>query len=157
MLSEDRLNYMGSVVLGLNDALVGFTFALSNTRLIWVIGLITGISAALSMASSEYLSTKAECGDTSAAKASIYTGFAYIVTVALLVTPYIVFGSRFLSLAVMFVCAIGIIAIFNYYYSVVKDESFRARFAEMALLSDGVSLVSFLIGLALKSYTGIDM
>ena len=164
LLREDRLNYMGSVVLGLNDALVeltgalvGFTFALSSTKLIGIIGLITGISAALSMAASEYLSTKAEGGDNSAVKASVYTGIAYILTVAVLVTPYLALGNRYLSLGIMFVCALAIIALFNYYYSVVKDESFRARFAEMALLSGGVSLVSFLIGIALKRYTGIDM
>lgn len=41
MIEEERLSYVGSVVLGLNDALVeltgalaGFTFALQNTRLI---------------------------------------------------------------------------------------------------------------------------
>ncbi len=164
MLREEKLNYMGSVVLGLNDALVeltgalvGFTFALANPRLIGIIGLITGISAALSMAASEYLSTKAEGSDNSAVKASVYTGIAYILTVAVLVAPYLLSSNRYLSLSIMFVCAIGIIAIFNYYYSVVKDESFRARFTEMALLSGGVSLVSFLIGMLLKRYTGIDM
>lgn len=45
LLDEDRLQYIGSMVLGLNDAV-----ALS--------GLITGISATLSMASSEYLSAR---------------------------------------------------------------------------------------------------
>ena len=50
---------MGSVVLGLNDelveftgALAGFTLALSDHRLIALTGSITGIAAALSMASS---------------------------------------------------------------------------------------------------------
>jgi len=70
MISEEKLNYMGSVVLGLNDALVeltgalaGFTFAFQNTRLIAMTGLITGISASFSMAASEYLSTRQEKGD----------------------------------------------------------------------------------------------
>ena len=67
MLDEERLQYAGSVVLGLNDALVeltgalaGFTLALQNTRLIALTGLITGIAASLSMAASEYLSTRSE-------------------------------------------------------------------------------------------------
>ena len=62
LINEERLEYMGSVVLGLNDALVeftgalaGFTLALSDSRLIALTGSITGIAAALSMASSEYL------------------------------------------------------------------------------------------------------
>ena len=51
-----RLEYMGSVVLGLNDALVeftgalaGFTLALSDSRLTALTGSITGIAAALSI------------------------------------------------------------------------------------------------------------
>ena len=164
MLHEEKLNYMGSVVLGLNDALVeltgalvGFTFALANSRLIALIGLITGISAALSMAASEYLSTKAEGGGNSAIKASVYTGITYLITVALLVAPYLVLSNSYLSLGVMFLLALAVIALFNYYYSVVKNERFAARFGEMALLSGAVSLVSFLIGFALKRYTGLDL
>ena len=56
MLKEKKLGYIGSIVLGLNDALVeltgalaGLTLALQNTRLIAVAGLITGIAAAFSM------------------------------------------------------------------------------------------------------------
>ncbi len=67
LIDEERLKYAGSVVLGLNDALVeltgalaGFTLALQNTHLIAAMGLITGIAASLSMAASEYLSTKTE-------------------------------------------------------------------------------------------------
>ena len=63
LISEERLEYMGSVVLGLNDALVeftgalaGFTLALSDSRLIALTGSITGIAAALSMASSRNIS-----------------------------------------------------------------------------------------------------
>ncbi len=62
MTNEQRLEYMGSIVLGLNDALAeltgtlaGLTFAFQNTRLIALSGLITGIAASLSMAASEYL------------------------------------------------------------------------------------------------------
>jgi rubrerythrin len=67
MIDEERLKYSGSVVLGLNDALVeltgtlaGLTLAFQNTRLIALSGLITGIAAALSMAASEFLSTSSE-------------------------------------------------------------------------------------------------
>ena len=63
LIDEESLQYAGSVVLGLNDALVeltgalaGLTLAFQNTRLIALSGLITGIAAALSMATSEYLS-----------------------------------------------------------------------------------------------------
>ncbi|MDD5174431.1 MAG: VIT1/CCC1 family protein, partial [Candidatus Omnitrophica bacterium] len=62
MIDEDRLKYISSVVLGLNDALVeltgalaGFTFALANARVVATAGAITGIAASLSMAASEFL------------------------------------------------------------------------------------------------------
>ena len=67
MLDEERLRYAGSIVLGLNDALVeltgalaGLTLALQDVKLIALSGLITGIAASMSMAASEYLSTRSE-------------------------------------------------------------------------------------------------
>ena len=49
MIDEERLRYVGSMVLGLNDALVeftgalaGYTFSLQNTRMVAMTGLIMG-------------------------------------------------------------------------------------------------------------------
>jgi len=57
LIEEKRLEYTGSIVLGLNDALVemtgalaGLTLALQNTRLIALSGLVTGIAAASDIA-----------------------------------------------------------------------------------------------------------
>lgn len=164
LINEERLEYMGSVVLGLNDALVeftgalaGFTLALSDSKLIALTGSITGIAAALSMASSEYLSTKSD-GDEKKrpVKAAVYTGIAYLITVVSLVTPFILISNVILALGVMLAMALIIIALFNYYYSVARGESFRKRFTEMAVLSFSVAGISFLIGYALKTFTGID-
>lgn len=126
MIDEERLQYMGSVVLGLNDALVeftgalaGFTLALNDTKLIALTGSITGIAAALSMASSEYLSTKSEkTHNKRPVKAAIYTGIAYIITVVALVGPFILLSSPVLALCIMLVMALLIIAFFNYYYAI---------------------------------------
>lgn len=164
MLNEERLEYMGSVVLGLNDALVeftgalaGFTLALNNSKLIALTGCITGIAAALSMASSEYLSTKSEKDpDKHPVKAAIYTGIAYVITVVALVTPFILLSEPVIALCVMLLMALLIIAFFNYYYSVARNESFKRRFTEMALLSFSVAAVSFLIGYLLKTLTGVE-
>jgi len=100
MLNEERLQYVGSMVLGLNDALVeltgtlaGLSFALQNTRIIALSGLITGISATLSMASSEFLSAKSE-GNKDALKSSFYTGIAYLITVVMLILPYLLFRPK---------------------------------------------------------------
>jgi VIT1/CCC1 family predicted Fe2+/Mn2+ transporter len=164
LLDEERLHYAGSVVLGLNDALVeltgalaGYTLALQNTKLIALTGLITGIAAALSMAASEYLSTHAEKSDKNPVRAAVYTGIAYIITVALLIAPYLLLGNYFLDLAIALLSAVLIIAAFNYYLSVARGESFRARFLEMAGISLGVAGFSFLIGFLIRQFLGIDL
>jgi VIT1/CCC1 family predicted Fe2+/Mn2+ transporter len=162
MIDEDKLNYIGSVVLGLNDALVeltgalaGFTLALSNSRLIAIVGLITGIAASLSMASSEYLSTKTDADHAEALKSSFYTGIAYIFTVIFLVTPFFIIESIYAIFISIFI-GLLIIFVFNYYVSVVKDLNFKKRFFEMAGLSLGVALLSFLVGFVVKIVFGID-
>ncbi len=164
LLNEERLNYIGSVVLGLSDALVeftgalaGFTFALQNPKLVALTGTITGIAAALSMGSSEYLSSKAEKSDGKhPVKAAIYTGGAYILTVGLLVAPYAIFDNVFIALALMLCFALLVIASFTFYYAVAKGEKFKHRFLEMAGLSFGVAAVSFFIGYLLQMWTGIQ-
>lgn len=164
MLDEERLRYAGSIVLGLNDALVeltgalaGLTLALQDVKLIALSGLITGIAASMSMAASEYLSTRSEDTSKHPVRAAIYTGIAYIITVALLVLPYLVFENYILDLVITLTTAVIIIAIFNYYISVAKGESFRARFTEMAGLSLGVALFSFVVGYFIRQWLGIEV
>jgi VIT1/CCC1 family predicted Fe2+/Mn2+ transporter len=164
MLDEERLQYAGSVVLGLNDALVeltgalaGLTLALQNAQLIALSGLITGIAAAMSMAASEYLSTRSEKTAKRPVRAAVYTGIAYILTVSLLILPYLLFSNYYLNLGLALATAVLIIAAFNYYISVAKDEPFRERFLEMALLSLSVAGVSFVIGYLIRIFLGIEI
>ena len=164
MLDEERLQYAGSVVLGLNDALVeltgalaGLTLALQNTKLIALSGLITGIAASLSMAASEYLSTRSEKTSKHPVRAAIYTGIAYITTVTLLILPYLLLDNYYIDLAISLTTAVIIIAVFNYYISVAKGESFRERFIEMAGLSLSVAAFSFVIGYFIRRWLGIEI
>jgi VIT1/CCC1 family predicted Fe2+/Mn2+ transporter len=164
MLDEERLRYAGSVVLGLNDALVeltgalaGLTLALQNVKLIALSGLITGIAASLSMAASEYLSTRSEETDKHPVRAAVYTGIAYIITVTLLVLPYLLIQNYIIDLVITLIVAVIIIAVFNYYISVAKDEPFRARFLEMAGLSLSVATFSFIIGYFIRQWLGVEI
>jgi VIT1/CCC1 family predicted Fe2+/Mn2+ transporter len=165
MLDEERLRYAGSVVLGLNDALVeltgalaGLTLALQNGKLIALSGLITGIAASLSMAASEYLSTRSEKTDKHPVRAALYTGIAYILTVTLLVLPYLLSPETYLlDLAIALTTGVIIIAVFNYYISVARDESFRERFLEMAILSLSVATFSFGVGYLIRVWLGIEI
>jgi len=164
LLDEERLRYIGSIVLGLNDALVeltgalaGFTLALQHTKLIALTGSITGIAAALSMGASEYLSTKAEETAKGPLKAAIYTGSAYIIAVLLLILPYLLLENAYACLACALGTAVLIIAFFNYYVSVAKGVPFRKRFFEMAGISLGVAAVSFFIGFLLRAFLGVEI
>ena len=165
ILDEERLKYVGSMVLGLNDALVeltgslaGFTFALQNTKLVALSGLIIGISATFSMASSEFLAARSE-GRTDAFKSCLYTGSAYLITVLLLIAPYLIFGNSqyMLALLSMIGIVILIIAIFTYYTSIAQDQPFKSRFLEMSFISVGVAVISFVVGIVAKQLFGIDL
>lgn len=163
ILDEERLHYVGSMVLGMNDALVeltgslaGFTFAMQNTRLIALSGLIMGISATFSMASSEFLAAKSE-GRDDAMKSCSYTGIAYLITVACLVLPYLIFESYIAALVCMLAAVILIIAAFTYYISVAQGEKFRPKFLEMSLISIGVAVLSFFVGILAKKFLGVDL
>ncbi len=165
MLNEERLNYIGAMVLGLNDALVeltgciaGLTFVLMNTKLIALAGIITGVAATLSMAASNYLAEKAN-GNKKALVASCYTGIAYLITVIFLTLPYLLFAKHLFipALLVMLCIVIFLIFIFSAYISIVKSEKIAPRFYEMAGISLTVALISFLIGIIAKSFFGIEM
>ena len=164
LIDENKLRYMGSIVLGLNDALVellgvlaGLTFTLQNNHLIAVVGLITGIAASFSMAASEYLATKAEPTAKHPVQSAIYTGGAYMLTVIFLVAPYFIFSNFYASLGVAIINSILIIFIFNFYISVVKEFDFKKRFYEMAAVSLGVAALSFGIGVLVRSFLGIEV
>jgi VIT1/CCC1 family predicted Fe2+/Mn2+ transporter len=162
MIDEEKIGYIGSMVLGLNDALVeltgalaGFTLALQNTRLIGLAGLITGIAASLSMSASEYLSQKSEPDVKDPIKASFYTGIAYIAAVILLVLPYFLLTNYYIALLITLLIAVVIILVFAQFVSVVKDMSFKKFFWEMVFISLGVAAISFVIGWAARALLNI--
>lgn len=164
LIDEERLSYVGSMVLGLNDALVeltgalaGFSLALQNPRLVALTGMITGIAASLSMAASEYLSTKSEKEGKNPVKASIYTGIAYVITVIALIMPFIFISQPLIALAFTLVTVMIIIALFTYYVSVAMDLPFLKRFLEMALISLGVATITFGIGFFIRKFWNIEI
>lgn len=169
MVDEERLHYVGDMVLGLNDALVeltgaitGVTFSLQNPRLIALTGIVTGIAATLSMMASNYLAQK-ENGNEHPFKSSLYTGVAYLITVVLLVLPYLLFMSSTNPMAylyafiIMIAIVISEIALFNYYISVAQEKKFFKHFLLMASISLGVAVISFAIGLLANQWLGINV
>ena len=165
LLNEERIAYASSLVLGLNDALVeltgalaGLTFALRDSKLIAMSGMIVGFAASLSMAASGYLSAKEEESEgKNPLKSALYTGTAYIITVALLVLPYFLFGNIYVSLAVMLGLALSIILGYTFYITTAKSLPFGKRFLEMALISMTVAIISFGVGYLLRSVVGVEV
>lgn len=164
LINEDFLNYVGSVVLGSSDALVeltgtlaGLTLAFQNNQLIGATGLITGLAASLSMASSEYLSTKSEIGKKNPLKAAFYTGITYVLTVIFLIAPYFIFNNYLISLSLTLFNATLVIGLFSFYLSVVQEISFKKRFLESLSLSFGVAFLSFIIGFLVRKFLNLEI
>ena len=163
LINEERLQYIGSIVLGLNDALVeltgalaGLSLALQNTRIIAMAGLISGIAAGFSMAAAGYLSQKAEEGSKNAIKSATYTGVAYFITLFLLIAPYLLLSNYMVCLGLTIGIAILIIYVFNYYISVAKDLNFKHRFLEMTIISLVVSAITFGVSYFVKKALGVS-
>ena len=169
MLDEQRLRYVGSVVLGLSDALVelagalaGLTFALRQTRLVALAALVTGLAASLSMAASEYLSKKSEHGTEAGVgqrpvTAALYTGTAYVLTVVVMVAPYFLLGNALIALAASLGVGVAIVLLFTAFLAVVQDRPFGRTFLEMAGLTLAVAALSFLIGTVARALIGVDI
>ncbi len=165
MLDEERIGYISSMVLGLNDAIVeltgtlaGLTFALRNSKVVGLAGVITGISAALSMAVSEYLSQKSEASEEkNPLRAAIYTGIAYIVVVIILVLPYFLVSNPYISFISALSAVVVVIGAFTYFVAVVKEQKYSSLFLEMLLLSMGVMIVAFVVGLLARKFLGIEV
>ncbi|MCH3909423.1 MAG: VIT1/CCC1 transporter family protein [Bacilli bacterium] len=169
MLDEERLHYVGAMVLGLNDALVeltgtitGVTFSVKDPRYIALTGIITGVAATLSMMASNYLAESSQ-GHKDALKSSLYTGGAYLITVALLVLPYICFiptgdpNAYIYAFCIMIAIVILEIAFFNFYIGVAQEKPFWKHFLLMASISIGVAAISYGIGLLANMLLGVNV
>ncbi len=164
ILDNHKLEYVSMVVLSLNDAIVemsagiaGYSLSLGNNKVIYIIAIITGIAAALSMAASSFLSSR-QSENLSPFKSLVLTGLAYLLVVFLLTSPFLIFikaNNSLIPLIIMGVVALLVIFIFNYYISVAKRQSLAKNFFTMALVALLVATISFLIGFAINKLVPI--
>lgn len=161
LINEERLEYISSMILGLNDGVVellgtvaGLTLALKNPKLVATTSLIMGIAACLSMSASEYLSTTAE-KEKNPLTAAFYTAVSYLAAVIAVVAPFFFFKSAITAFFFSLLFVFGLISFFNYYISVVKKERFLNRLVQMAGVVIAVSSISFLVGYGLRKYLGL--
>ena len=163
LIEEDRLKYTSDIILGLSDALIeltgvlaGLTLALGNPKTIASVALITGLAASMSMTASQYLSAREEEGK-NAVKSGLLTGFAYVLTVTMLIFPFFLLADPFVSLGLSLALVVLIVAAFAFYTSVAKDLPFKHRFLEMCAVCLSVAVLNFGIGKAVKHYIGVEM
>lgn len=165
-IGDERTDYLGAAVLGLNDALVeltggltGLASSIADPRLIAFSGLVVGFAAALSMAASNFLSVDIgpSEGELRPGRAAAYTGTAYILVVVALVAPFFIADDRIVALATAWTIAVAIIVAFAYYASVLQQSSFAKRLGQMLALGLGVAVVSFALGKAIGAVLGISV
>ena len=160
MIDERRLNYLSSVISGLNDALIelagelaGFTFALQNTVLIGYAGLIAGIAQFLSSSASEIemFLTERTVENKEAIKKSFFEGSIYLFTIILLITPFFLAQNPFFAMGISAFNSLLIITFFTYYVSIVKELSLKKMFSITVLITLGIGTISFFIGWIVKT------
>lgn len=160
-IHEGKIKFLGNIILGLNDglveltgALVGFSFVLGSHTLVALTGLVTGIAASLSMASSAYVQALYE-NRKDAKRAAVYTGAAYLIVVGILVSPYFLLTAVNQAVILMLALALTVIFVVSLYGSIIFERNFSREFARMALMSLGVAAVTFSIGLILRKLFGV--
>lgn len=159
-IREGRVQFLGSIVLGVNDglieltgALTGFAFALREPFAAGLFGVVTGVAASLSMAASAYMQARHEEGK-DPRKAATYTGLSYVAVVAVLVLPFFLAASMPAALAGMAAVILALIAGFSGYAAVLFDRNFKRQFGEMLAFSVGVAGLAFLLGSAVRGLLG---
>ncbi len=166
-VGDERVTYLASAVLGVNDALVelvgaltGLVSSITSPRLIGFAGLVVGVAAALSMAASNFLAVEARSKNVageSPARAAAYTGSMYLLVVLLLVLPFFLSPSRTLALPLTWLLGFLVILGFAYYSSVLLDRPFVAVLRKLLVFGAGVAVVTFLIGKGISLALGVSV
>lgn len=157
-----QLNYIRSIILGLNDGLVELLGAVSglaviaSTSIVVVIGgIIIGTAGTLSMAAGVYLSSKSHGlledkeeshHEPSPAREGIYTGIYYIIGVIIAILPFLfgMLGYSGVIASTILVCLTLTIA--SIIIAVVSGTSVKKRVFEMLALSLAVVAVTVALG-----------
>ncbi|MFA6104701.1 MAG: VIT1/CCC1 family protein [Victivallaceae bacterium] len=164
-VDDERLNYLGSIALALNNSAqeftgiaVGLTFALQNAKATGSTTLVSGLAATLAMMASEYLSQKTESREDvkgNPFKAALYAGGVYLFMVLLIVTPYFIFPSHIHAMLVTVAAVFIVMVIFSFFMSVVKDLRFSKVLLEGLAITVVVVIASYVIGIMASKYLGL--
>lgn len=160
-LDEGRIRYLGSITLGISDALIELTGiytgslgAFESTLSAGLTGLLAGIAASISMGIASYSQAKHEALKNPKISA-VYTSTAYTAVVLVLALPYFVLNSIAAAFTAMLLLATTIVAYMTLYTAVLHSRSFLKEFVESIALILGVSVLLYVLGLILGKVVGV--
>ncbi|ACB39713.1 VIT1/CCC1 transporter family protein [Pyrobaculum neutrophilum] len=160
-IDETIVKYMGSLVLGLADAVIEITGAhagtlgtTNSTVVAGVIGLIVGIGAAISMASASYLQTRHEVGK-SPAVAALVTGVGYIAAVSLMSLPYFLTHDVYHAFAASIAVGVLLSFMLTFQGSVYTGRDFKYEFLQTVGLLLGTAALTYMLGEWLGGLFGV--
>lgn len=164
-IDDERLHYLGSIALALNNSAqeftgiaVGLTFALHNAKATGSTTLVSGLAATLAMMASEYLSQKTEHHADAKGKplkAALYAGGIYFGMVLLIVAPYFILQNHIHAMLTTVSAVFIVMVIFTFFMSVVKDLKFSKVLLEALGITILVVAASYVIGILAGKYLGL--
>ncbi len=170
---KGQLNYIRSIVFGLNDGLVeilaavsGIAVVATSGTVVVVAGIIIGVSGTLSMAGGSYLSSKShnlvediaagsgENGTTPIHEAA-YTGVYYFLGSLVSVLPFMAGLVGFAGIIASVLLVSLVLTTVSTIVAVVSGTSIRKRVLEMLGISLGAVAVTILLGSIARVYFGV--
>jgi len=162
-IQSSYIRYFSFIILGLADAIVeisgihaGSLGIYDSTKLTGLAGIVAGAAASLAMASAAYAQAK-QGFQGSASMSAAFTGISYFISAVLLATPYFITKDMIDAVSMSLTFAIIILAVTNYYNSVISEKGFTKDFIEMVGITLGATVVLFLFGEAIRSLFGITI
>lgn len=160
-VEEERVKYIGSITLGISDALVELTGiytgslgAFDSPLAAGLTGLLAGIAASISMGVASYAQARHE-GRGRPGRAATYTSLAYLIVVSALAAPYFIAKSIQTAFASMVIIALLVVAYMSFYSSVLHGRNYMRELVLTAGLILGISTVLYILGKALGGLLGI--
>ncbi|MDT7888998.1 MAG: rubrerythrin family protein [Desulfurococcales archaeon] len=160
-IEEERIRYLGFIVLGLSDAIIEISGIHAGTLGVYedtvksgIAGLIAGIAASMAMAAAAYAQAK-QGGMGRPATSAMYTGIAYFLTAVALAIPYFIVHEIIVAFTLSIAISIVILAYISTYGSVLYNRNYLREIAETTLIILGISAALYFIGVLVSEFLGI--
>lgn len=167
-----QLNYIRSIVFGLNDGLVeilaavaGIAVVASSGIIVIIAGIIIGVSGTLSMAGGSYLSAKShnlleEAKEEDEAQIrpgheAMYTGVYYFLGSLVSIVPFALGLSGFAGIIWAVILVSLVLTTVSVIVAVVSGTSIGKRVFEMLAISLGAVVVTVVLGTIARVYFGV--